>query len=127
MTNESKTDNTNGVQKHSKAIVYSFFHRGLAPMANNVVELLRSCNAHIDPNLLSLAPKGDKTKKEESSRSKRKRQRKQESNREDVGQSEDVSVEIDDNEFAALQPNQIVLKRASHVSDAESSDSEDAQ
>lgn len=43
-------------EKTAIATVYSFFHRELAPMANDMVDLLRSCNAWVDPNLIALVP-----------------------------------------------------------------------
>jgi len=58
-------------EKSPNATVYSFFNREHAPMANDVIDLLRSCNAWIDPNLIALVPGGIK---EGDSESKRKRQ-----------------------------------------------------
>jgi ATP-dependent RNA helicase DDX5/DBP2 len=40
--------------KHASGTVYSFFTRDLAPMAKDVVELLRASNSWLDPNLLEL-------------------------------------------------------------------------
>jgi len=56
----------------SNATVYSFFHRELAQMANDVVDLLRSCKAWVDPNLIALVPGGAKQGDGESKRKKRK-------------------------------------------------------
>lgn len=40
--------------KHSSGTVYSFFTRDLAPMAKDVVELLRATDSFLDPNLIEL-------------------------------------------------------------------------
>lgn len=60
-------------EKTSIATVYSFFNRELAPMANDMVDLLRSCNAWVDPNLIALVPGGIKKGDGESKRKRRKR------------------------------------------------------
>jgi len=54
-----------------KGTAYSFFNQELAPMASDLIELLRSCNAWVDPNLIALVPGGVK----ESGESKRKRRK----------------------------------------------------
>ncbi len=41
------------------ACVYSFFTRELAPMAKDVLQLLKASNAWIDPNLVCLANESD--------------------------------------------------------------------
>jgi hypothetical protein len=92
-------------------------------MADSVIELLRICNAHIDPNLLALSS----AKKEESKSTKQKsgKRRKRKGNQqEDTSRVDnDQSVESDNDQFAHLGCNKIILKRASHVSDPEDSDS----
>mmetsp|Transcript_26086 Transcript_26086/g.38617 ORF Transcript_26086/g.38617 Transcript_26086/m.38617 type:complete len:287 (+) Transcript_26086:1-861(+) len=64
-------------EKTAIATIYSFFHRELAPMANDMVDLLRSCNAWVDPNLIALVPipipGGVKKGDGESKRKRRKR------------------------------------------------------
>jgi hypothetical protein len=60
-------------EKTSIATVYSFFHRELAAMAKDMVDLLRSCNAWVDPNLIALIPGGIKQGDGESKRKRRKR------------------------------------------------------
>jgi len=62
------------------ATVYSFFHRELAPMAKDMVDLLRSCNAWVDPNLLALAPEAG-----DGGESKRKRRKRKKENNSDNG------------------------------------------
>ena len=68
-------------EKTAIATVYSFFHRELAPMANDMVDLLRSCNAWVDPNLIALVPVPGGIKKGdgEFKRKRRKRDKKNKS------------------------------------------------
>ena len=108
-----------GEKKQLNAVVYSFFNRELAPMAKDVVDLLKSSNSWIDPNLIALVPGGV-----EGCDSKRKRRRRNKEIEPQCNISIDVKTEeLDiDNEFASLGQNRIVLKRASHVKD--DSDSE---
>ena len=112
-------------------------------MARDVFELLRSCNAWIDPNLVALVGdnkngggggSGD-TEELEYNNGKKKRKRRSVDGRkgsvggeagegvgtDEVGQEE----EYDDGEFASIGTNRIVLQRASHVSDASESDADD--
>ena len=94
-------------------------------MAKDVIELLRSCNAHVDPNLLSLVPDKDQKSNELSSRAKRRRKNKENAAKAEEAKKNDINCfNSDEEEFSSLQHNRIVLKRASHVSDAES-DSDD--
>ena len=127
VTNEAKGDyKETGDGANLKATVYSFFHRELGAMAKDVVELLRSCNSFVDTNLLSLIPTskhGVEGEESAMSRSKRRKRNKKESETDIQSPKNDHEIEFDQ-EFASLQPNRIVLKRASHVSDAES-DSDD--
>ena len=107
-------------------------------MAKDTIELLKSSNAFIDPNLLALVAKEDRpssTTNEPMSKSKRRRQRKEKQAKNNdleandaVGAKPTSNVEgfdSDEEEFQSLQPNRIVLKRASHVSDAEDSDDDE--
>jgi hypothetical protein len=118
--------------KTATATVYSFFHRELAPMAKDVVELLRSCNAWVDPNLLTLAPDGDGAPE---GAAKRKRRKRGKTPGADTGQGtapapkktktaevEEGASDVEDDEFPNLAPNRIVLKRASHVPFSDSDD-----
>lgn len=106
------------------ACVYSFFHRELAPMASDVVELLNSCSAWVDPNLVALIPGSS----DASSTSKRKKRKKIKPS--DVDHSPETKAETktetkqsdSDDEFESLGKKQIVLTKASHVKD--NSDSE---
>ncbi|KAL7455447.1 hypothetical protein ACHAWC_006996 [Mediolabrus comicus] len=104
-------------------IVYSFFTREFAAMADSLIELLRSCNATIDPNLLALSLSSNKN--QDAAKSTKKRKRKPATKSEEPGNKDDDDAaedEEDKDEFPFLGKS--VLKRASHVSDAESSDSE---
>ena len=98
-------------------------------MASNVVDLLRSCNAWVDPNLIALVPGGTKKVDGESKRKRRKRDKsKDEAAAATVEKktpkpkkqktSSTVALEMGsdiDDDFPDLTPNRIVLKRASHV------------
>ena len=140
---ESKAEET------SNATVYSFFHRELAPMAKDMVDLLRSCNAWVDPNLVALIPGGDKQGGGESKRKKRKLNKMKAAESDAVDKSGPKSPKkakpsetktttakasnVDDDmgmgsedEFPDLAPNRIVLKRASHVSMSDSDSDDDA-
>jgi len=124
----------------SNATVYSFFHRELAQMANDVVDLLRSCKAWVDPNLIALVPGGAKQGDGESKRKKRKSNKIKDGEPDAVEKStsnpkktktstnpkktknsivdDNMGLDSDDeipDEFPDLAPNRIVLKRASHV------------
>lgn len=98
-------------------------------MADSVVELLKACNAWVDPNLLALTKEkkesspSDKTSKKSGS----KRKRKNDNNstvEEKAGKDEDA--ESDNDQFSFLGQNALKLKRASHVSDAEDSDDDES-
>ena len=99
--------------KHGIPTVYSFFTRDFAAMADSLIELLRSCNAFVDPNLLALS----KTHKPKA----KKRKRPKADDKKDVKNDAD---EIGEDDFAFLG-RQNVLKRASHVSDAEPDSDDD--
>lgn len=99
------------------ACVYSFFHRELAPMAQDVVDLLTSCRAWVDPNLIALVPGSG-----EASLSKRKKRKRSKKKPDETGKINAVLTD-EENEFEILDTNRIVLKRAEHVKD-ESDDEE---
>ena len=120
---------------------YSFFTRNLQPMAGDLIKLLHGNNAWIDPNLKALAPGVAEQLLGEGKSSNRKRRRKNNTDAAEkeqtsssiISNSNDMVAEVaaqddgDDDDYAELAPNRIVLKRASHVSDAsdESSSDED--
>ena len=98
--------------------VYSFFTREYSAIAVSVVDLLKSCKAWIDPNLIALI--------EENKDEKKKRKRGDESTENATGAGEkegDDDSDSDNNQFSFL--GKIVLKRALHVSKAEDSDDDD--
>ena len=109
--------------------VYSFFPREFLAMADSVIELLKACNAWVDPNLLALSNENKPTGKKSSSevqRKKRKREHNKNTNsnggkeRRKATKGSEDTVELDDDDidqFSFLGKS--VLKRASHVSDAE--------
>lgn len=103
----------------SPPTVFSFFTREFSAMASSVIELLKACNAWVDPNLLALAEEGKPTGKKSTHNDSKKRKRKP-NTADDVG-GKDNDDGSDNDQFAFL--GRSVLKRASHVSDAE--DSED--
>lgn len=118
---ENKTDET------TNASVYSFFHRELAPMASDMIDLLRSCNAWVDPNLIALVPGGTKQGDGESKRKRRKRDKNKGATADTMenkvpapkkaktsNAADNIGSDMED-EFHDLAPNRIVLKRASHV------------
>jgi len=120
-------------EKKLKACVYSFFHRELAPMAKDVLDLLTSCGAWIDPNLISLIP--GKSTECSTSASRRKRRNRRGKNNTPIDEDARDHSEIlkstagmdgddEEDEFATLGQPRILLKRASHVKD-DSDDEED--
>lgn len=112
-----------GRNQGSTATVYSFFTRELAPMAKDVLALLEFSKAWIDPNLLELVgTKGGSPKRKRG----RQEQNAVEDDIEAFGDGPDAidDEDWDDGQFANLCANRIVLKRASHVSDASESESE---
>ena len=94
--------------------VYSFFTREFAAMADSVIELLRSCKANVDPNLLALSSNNRPDTAKSTKRSKRKAQAITETEKASI-QEDDESSDKDDFPFLGKS----TLKRASHVSDAE--------
>jgi len=108
--------------KYGIPTVYSFFTRDFAAMADSLIELLRSCNAFVDPNLLALS----KNHKPGKSSSKKRKRPKGDDNKKG-GDKKDNKNEVDEtgeDDFAFLG-RQNVLKRASHVSDAEPDSDDD--
>ena len=115
--------------------VYSFFTREFSAMADSVIELLKACNAWIDPNLLALSKERQQPAEGKSgSSSGRKKKRKSEevtnsnkARRERKTDSkvlqggEDDASEDEEKQFAFLGKS--VLKRAD-VSEAEDSTDE---
>ncbi len=86
-------------------------------MADSVIELLRSCKAAVDPNLLALSSNN----KPDAAKSTKRRKRKAKA----MSESEDKVVDDDDeasdkDDFPFLGKS--VLKRAPHVSNDSESD-----
>ncbi len=90
-----------GGKNNCAAYVYSFFHRELAPMAKDVIDLLKLSGAWIDPNLLALVP-GGHSLSFLSKRGKRKKKAKK----------KDDSMENKVENFEGLDSHRIVLKKA---------------
>lgn len=122
----NKVSGADGKEKQLNAVVYSFFNRELAPMAKDVIDLLKSSNSWIDQNLISLVPGG--VDGCESKRKKRRRDK--EDIQDEPASNEDAKVDeiqvgngdSDDDDFSSLVQNRIVLERASHVKDDSDSD-----
>lgn len=93
--------------------VYSFFTREFAAMADSVIELLRSCKAIVDPNLLALSSNN----RPDTAKSTKRRKRKAQAMAETENAVEEDDESSDKDEFPFLGKS--ALKRASHVSDAE--------
>jgi hypothetical protein len=97
-------------------------------MASDVIDLLRSCNAWVDPNLMALIPSSTNQDEGISKRKRRKREKSNANGSDAIGDNSpnakkmknsdadagDVIRDSED-EFPDLVPNRIVLKRASHV------------
>jgi len=102
-------------------------------MAKDVLDLLTSCGAWIDPNLISLIP--GKSTECSTSASRRKRRNRRGKNNTPIDEDARDHSEIlkstagmdgddEEDEFATLGQPRILLKRASHVKD-DSDDEED--
>jgi len=116
------------------ATVYSFFNREMKGMAPDLIDLLKSSGAWIDPNLLALVPGAGK---QDNEIKRKKRRRKSTSNQSKPNEamagaatSEKSNNDEDENgedidEFSQLSGNRIILKRAPHVSDFEDCSSEE--
>jgi superfamily II DNA/RNA helicase len=109
------------------ATIYSFFTRNLKPLAKDMVDLLERTHAWVDPNLRVLMNKSNNRDKGKKTKSPRKQE--QPKRKAPPPQQKRTTIDShdddDDDEFPELLPNRIVLKRASHVSDASSSEDED--
>ena len=92
-------------------------------MALSVVALLKACNAWVDPNLLALIDEKKSPDKIISANGDSKK-RKRTQNAEDSVGGTGNGDESDNDQFAFL--GRSVLKRASHVSDAEDSEDDDS-
>jgi hypothetical protein len=90
-------------------------------MASSVVQLLQSCNAWVDPNLVALI-KDRKSPVENSTNNDSKNRKRKNAAGDMEGETNDDESEND--QFAFL--GRSVLKRASHVSDAEDSEDENS-
>ncbi|KAL3941897.1 MAG: hypothetical protein SGBAC_003823 [Bacillariaceae sp.] len=101
--------------------VYSFFTRNLKPLATDMISLLEKTDAWVDPNLRALAGRGASKDKRPQSKAKPPKREAGSEKRKDLPK-DDTWGDDDDNEFPELAPGRIVLKRASHVSDASSSE-----
>eukprot|EP00985_Skeletonema_marinoi_P030869 scaffold34344_cov73-Skeletonema_marinoi.AAC.1 len=101
-------------------IVYSFFTREFTAMADSVIELLRSCKATVDPNLLALSSSNKPDAAKSTKRRKRKANAMSETENKAVEEEDEAS---DKDDFPFLGKS--VLKRASHVSDAENDSESD--
>lgn len=111
---QTKSNTVEG-KKVMNGIVYSFFHRELAPMAKDLLQLLRLSNAWVDPNLLVLIP-GETSKSSNESRNKRRKKNKVLKLKTDINSSAHISYASTDDEFSYLDKSRIALKRASDVS-----------
>lgn len=107
------------VGRKSDGTVYSFLTRNLQKLSPDLVRLLESTNQWIDPNLQELA---DESQTPENEPSKKKQKTKHPSK----GKALDALLDDEEMAFAALAGDRIVLKRASHVSDASSSSSDES-
>lgn len=116
-----------GRDQSSSATVYSFFTRDFAPMAKDVLAMLESSNAWIDPNLVELVGTDSRAKKKQ----RRQRDDKRQTNANEKAKASsnekeaDSDDDWDDGKFANLNANRIVLQRAGHVSEASESESDD--
>lgn len=109
------------VGRKSDGTVYSFFTRNLHKLSPDLVRLLESTNQWIDPNLQQLA---DESPTLESEPSKKKLKTKHSDK--PKGKALDTILDDEEMAFAALAGDRIVLKRASHISDASSSSSDES-
>ena len=115
----------NGEVSQYPPTVYSFFTREFSAMASSVVDLLKTCRAWVDPNLIALAEEVNTSAAHRLSRDGKKRKRENEST--DIGgkAGEDGHDSDSDNDrFSFLGKS--VLKRAGHVSAAEDSDDDES-
>lgn len=145
-------DDDDNVQSSSMqtSTVYSFFHRELAPMAKDVIELLCKSNSWVDPNLLALVPDSERSMEQVGQQHKRKRRKRgmveasttandkvhahhhvddHDHDHENGHDHDDEDAQDDDDEeddeFASLGQNRIIFQRASHVQDDSDDDDDD--
>jgi len=122
--NDRKTES-----KMPRACIYSFFSREFAPMARDMLELLRQSNSeYIDPNLIQMAEEEKSRRKLDISKKKDRSEGKSYSAstppKSDGFQPSDRNGDDLDGQFSFLSSRtKIQFKRAEHVSDA-SSDSD---
>ena len=124
--------------------VYSFFTRDLAPMAPDILALLKASSAWIDPNLLELAAKENERRLNRSDQGgnhggeKGKDQVHQKRKTSKTDPQENLDVETQPNNLSDHEDDEdqdlnytgfknAALKRADHVSDVEDSDGESNQ
>ena len=120
------------------ATVYSFFTRNLAPMARDMINLLQASGQEVDPNLQELVrpakkkrskPNHDPTNHQSTKVSSGQNHAK--TPKEDATNVPASTMEMnhddddDSQDFPGLALDRIVLKRASHVSTASDSESDD--
>ena len=106
-------------------MVYSFFTCEFAPMAMDVLALLEFSNAWIDPNLLELVGRNDGSLSKKLCLREHTMAAAQNLGALGDGSDTNDDDDWDDGQFARLCANRIVLKRASHVSDASQSESDE--
>ena len=118
----------------SAPTIYSFFTRNLAPLANDMIQLLEASQQVVDPNLRALVvvvkrkKEKDPPKDAKAQPQPRSRNEAEHDNQEQQDVDDNDSFDEDDNDpfFQQLSPRRIVLTRASNVSDASSDSDESA-
>jgi superfamily II DNA/RNA helicase len=134
---------SDSVSRSKEFTVYSFFTRNLQSMAGDLVRLLETHGAWVDPNLRALVQSTasaiagknsngkDITRHVSDSNTTKRRSSRNDSSKQvkkDTKSTMDSdSTALSEDEFASLSANRIVLKRACHVSDASSSDDSSCQ
>jgi hypothetical protein len=119
-----RKDALNGEVSQNPPTVYSFFTREFSAMASSVLDLLKTCRAWVDPNLIALVEdiKTSAHRLNRDGQKKRKREKESTDISGKTGETED-DVDSDNDRFSSLGKS--VLKRAGHVSAAEDSDDDD--
>eukprot|EP00980_Cylindrotheca_fusiformis_P018752 scaffold6247_cov104-Cylindrotheca_fusiformis.AAC.2 len=111
----------------SSGTIYSFFTRNLKPLVTDLIGLLESTNAWVDPNLRELvaspSPAKMSSNNETKGTEKKSHCAKREKQEKSIvdGNDDKGGDNWQDDYYPELAANRIVLKRASHVSDASSS------
>jgi superfamily II DNA/RNA helicase len=129
---------SDSISQSKEFAVYAFFTRNLQRMAEDLVRLLETHAAWVDPNLRALvqsstsAIPGKESSEEENpchasdSNTTKRRSSRNNSTKQAMkdmdGTIDSDAAALSEDEFAFLSANRIVLKRASHVSDASSDD-----